>query len=148
MRIVHHGGQRCFHFLRCFPDLDGGNIPAHGLGNVVGIGNGVAFTKVSFGKNLDAVILLYVPNSSAKGFPSVHGAYLGHIGILDHGEGNITCAVHGITSLHIQIGSIHFGTTDDVVDPSILHSNDIVTLGLPLGLPLLVTLGFLRNKVI
>ena len=145
--LVHNSGQCRFHLLGYFSNLDGGNIPAYGLGNVIGIGNGVAFPEVALGKNLDSVILLNVPYCPAQSFPSVHGADLRHIGILDHGEGDVACTVHRIVTLHIQIGCIHFGTTDDIVDPGILHGNDVVTLGLPLGLPLLVTLVLLRNKV-
>ena len=86
-------------------------------------------------------------DAAAHGFPLLPGAELGHFGILEHGEGDVSRAVMGIVPLKFKIPDIRLGIAGDLHDAGVLHGRGVVALGLPFKLPALITGVFLRNNV-
>ena len=145
--IVEHGAQRLFHLRGPVRQGDGPDLPAIGLGDVIGRGQDIPLAEGRPGKDLKTVFHLRVLDAPAQGLPLLPGAKLGHLGLLKHGQGYVAGAVAGVVPLDLQVLGIRLREGDDPRHPHILHVCGVVPLRLPLCLPLLVAGVFLGDHI-
>ena len=140
--VVQNGGQRRFHLFAVIFQRDAGKLTALRLANVIGISQRIAAPHGRAGKDFDAIVFLTVHDGAIQRFPAVTGAEHGGLRVAEHDQRDISGAVCGVVSLHLQIPRIGIGTGGDLHHPGVLHGSGIIPFCLLLFLPFGVVLRF------